>query len=329
MSIASGRRTISSIRNSHGDLFGILFSLCVLISNTSGEIQNVSEHAVRFSQADSVLSRLQVMERAASEVSVRQRIRLKRLGGLFALGRSDEAVMEWEEWTEADRDIRKSLECMHWYARTLISTGAIQRAKEVLADCLALAESPDDSMYFNACTTLLVDCHIQTGDMNVAIETARRFVQRTDMDDSTPLMLRLLGTAYLQSGNLASARDTWELLAESYPGSPEAAFATRELQRYPVETHSNESRDPDHGGAYVILIGSFRRADEADALYSLLRRERYPVIRKDIEVAAGPLTSILIGPYGTRERATAIRETLSDLTGREGSILLTSTQQIP
>ena len=47
---------------------------------------------------------------------------------------------------------------MHWFARTLISSGDIQRARDILVECLAGVESPEDSMYFDACSVLLVDC---------------------------------------------------------------------------------------------------------------------------------------------------------------------------
>ena|GEM_PF-3250057 len=303
-------------------LSGIFLNHGVTQANRVGD--GIYADSVQFTRADSALERLRSTELLLAEDTARQRERLTRLGGLFALGRNTEAIAEWDAWIESERDIRTSLELMHWFARTLISSGDIQRARDILVECLAGVESPEDSMYFDACSVLLVDCYIQTGALETAIEAAHRYIQRVDAGDSTPLMLRHLGDAYAQTGKIKLARETWELLMESYPGTPEAVHARHELNIHRVEKQVTQSRNPDEDGTYMILMGSFHRADEADALYELLRSEHYPVIRKDIEVSTGPLTSLLIGPFSSRERALSISGDLDDLTGKSGSIILST-----
>lgn len=251
--------------------------------------------------------------------------RFQWLKGLYSLGRTQEARGGWEGWLADDPHIATDARLLYWFALTLLAEGETSEAMELLRTALSPQSVSQIDPYFHDMVAELLICGLRgMGETSAAIERATRFVRRSRSDDLLPLVLYDLALAYEEQGETKAASDTWRLLADSYPGTPEAAYAQECLEtRFEEPAHEKSiENEPKTGEQYMLHLGSFTESTKAIDLHHKIEQRGLEVTVREIEAPSGPLFAILVGPFSTSRTAEAAKERLVTSLGITGILVL-------
>jgi DedD protein len=75
-------------------------------------------------------------------------------------------------------------------------------------------------------------------------------------------------------------------------------------------------------GKYLVNIGSFSNAANADALVRKLRAQKLPVLADKVAIASGSAMRVRVGPYADRATAEAARLRAEEVTGTAGKVVV-------
>jgi tetratricopeptide (TPR) repeat protein len=244
--------------------------------------------------------------------------RLERLKGLYALGRVEQALAEWGEWRTTDPDVLENGARLYWYSLALMETENIGQAASLIEETLARnGVGGEKSARSSMLKELLIACHLELDEPERAAELAMEMVRHTTSDDLMPLLLYDLARAHEAGGSYDKAQETWKLLRDSYPSTPEATYAEAEVdspeqvviplaEEYPAE-EDNETR-------YRLFVRSFRNRAQAAELSERVEELGIPVQIDELEAPSGSLFSVVAGPFlGERAAGQMKRELISML----------------
>lgn len=91
------------------------------------------------------------------------------------------------------------------------------------------------------------------------------------------------------------------------------------LDAPPAASAASKAATPDVG--YVVQLGAFRDAADADALLARLRQAGFTGLRDSVPGAAGPLFRVRAGPTVSRAEADRLRAAIADKLRVEGIVL--------
>jgi tetratricopeptide (TPR) repeat protein len=257
--------------------------------------------------------------------------RFERLKGLYSLGRTEQAMIEWGEWVAAQPDVAGRGETLYWYILAMMDMGSIGEAAYALEEALTEGTvGVEESAISTSLRELLVACHLELDEPERAAQLALETVRHTRSDDLMPLLLYDLARAYEAGGNDDKAQETWKLLRDSYPSTPEATYAGAEIHS-PEDTRDRlpeeYPQEEDTRTSYLLFIRSFRSKPQATELTEQVRKLNIPVRIDELEAPSGPLFSVVAGPVAGEQRADQVKRELISGLGITGIVVLEQAEE--
>jgi tetratricopeptide (TPR) repeat protein len=252
--------------------------------------------------------------------------RLERLKGLYSLGRTEQAMTEWYEWMAQQPDLPIRGERLYWFTLVLLDLGKVGEAAYALEDALAAgAFGMEETAHATALRELLIACHLELDEPGRAAQVAMETVRQTRSDDLMPLLLYDLARAHEAGGNYDKAQETWKLLRDSYPSTPEATYAEAEIISPPQDTDVLPPALPsgeDNEATYLLFIRSFPSMAQATSLADDAEELGIPVRIDELEAPSGPLFSVVAGPVVGQRSAERVKRELISVLGIPGIVIL-------
>jgi DedD protein len=127
--------------------------------------------------------------------------------------------------------------------------------------------------------------------------------------------------------NGAPAESTPQPPAQGAPPSkqePASSPPAAEPAKQPAPktaTSGAASAAPPAAEGWVVRVGTFSQAENAERIKSTLKRKGFEPESGEIEVGGRSVTRVWVGPFETREKAAEVRSRILKETGQEGLIV--------
>lgn len=137
--------------------------------------------------------------------------------------------------------------------------------------------------------------------------------------DSSPLRIAGKPAVRLRLGPYARRSEAEQARLKALTVRRDLPATVLAVGTLPATSEASKGAAPDVG--FVVQLGAFRNAAEADALLARLRQAGFTGLRDSVPGASGPLFRIRAGPTTSRAEADRLRAAIADKLHIEGVVL--------
>ncbi len=296
--------------------------------DVSEEARSLWEEAFSDEDAEASLRRFVTLATDYADDSLGARARFEWLRGLYSLGRAEEALEDWKNWAQDDSSVLRQDEFLYWFALTLLDAGEIGEAARLLEEAQSSGFLGVSNSYLDGMTQeLLVSCYLELGEAENAVVLGLDMVRHTRSEDLLPVLLHDLARAYEEVGEFSKAAQTWRHLLESYPSTPEAAYAAEKVGAPSKESSPRSKEKPAFEAdqttitIFTLYLASFPDSDRATLLAAKAGKLGMTARVEELEAPSGPLFSVVAGPFFTRSDAERAKSGLASRLDVRGIVI--------
>jgi len=246
------------------------------------------------------------------------------LAGLYALGRTEEALRGWREWVAEDPRTLARVDRLYWFCLALMETEHTGEAAALLEDARTTGLLDSERAYWHGMAKeLLCAAYLELAECEQARELASEVVRHGAVPEARALATYDLARAYEALGDSIAAREAWELIATTAEGTPEAAYAGQRLRGPAVDSPRQASSlaSPAAGAPlYCLQLGSCRDRAIARAWAAVAKDAGLEVFIREDPCPLGTLFTVLAVGFRTREEAILARQRLASV-GHRGVVV--------